>query len=270
MKRTTPTETAAVLGPDDVSVRHWMGFYALFLAALLVWLGLVLPAGGHVPLPWQQGFSAAMAATPAVAKLLLFVIYTSLCCTFLPLPTSGIVAAVATADAHVAPGMWATALVIATLGATASTIANLNDYHLLTWMLRHRWIAGIRHTRTYELAARWFSRSPFLLLVAFNLLPIPVDVVRMLATGSRYPRVPFAAANFIGRFIRYGVIALATFALGKHGWIAVVALLGLAVALGLAKLLPATGRWMRRRAAGGRDRPDPGQGCANPPAGADV
>lgn len=270
MTRTTSQNPPTVLGPDDVSVRHWMGFYAVFLAAMLTGLFWALPKGGDVRLPWEEGFSASLAATPTAVKLLVFVIYTSLCCTFLPLPTSGVVAAVATADAHIASGMWTTALIVATLGAAASTIANLNDYHLLTWMLRHDWIAGIRRRRSYELAARWFSRSPFLLLVMFNLLPIPVDVVRMLATSSRYPRIPFALANFVGRFARYGVIALATFSLGESGWVAVVALLALAGAIGLSKGLPAGRDWLRRRAAARGKRPDPGRSRANPAAGADV
>ena len=99
-------------------------------------------------------------------------------------------------------------------------------------MLRHRHLAGIRTTRLHQRAARWFSRRPFALLVIFNVLPVPIDVVRMLSATCRYPLRQFAAANFLGRWLRYAVLAFVAFALGRHGWIAVAALLATAVVLG--------------------------------------
>ena len=86
--------------------------------------------------------------------------------------------------------------------------------------------------------------------MVFNVIPIPVDVVRMLATTYRYPRVPFGAASFIGRFLRYGVIAFVTF-WWDLGWIAPVALLALAVVLGLLRLRAGL---FKRPAAGGANK----------------
>lgn len=245
--------------PDDVSVRRWFAFYALLLVAAAVPL-VILAAGND----WQtdtwwrsglslgerwSGFLAAFRQASPTVKLLGFAIYISLCCTFLPLPTSGIVAAVATQEVAVTGEIWTTALIVAAVGALASTIANLNDYHLFTWMLRHRRVASVRGTRLYASASRWFSQSPFAILVIFNFIPIPVDVIRMLATTYRYPRTPFAAANFIGRFVRYGTIAFVTFALRDAGWVAVVALLGLAVLLVAAKVFPRLWRMLLRARA---------------------
>jgi membrane protein YqaA with SNARE-associated domain len=170
-------------------------------------------------------------------KLIFFGSYLSLCTTFLPLPTGWIVAAVATREAAVGSNAWTTTLLVATVGAIGSTIANLNDYHLFTWMLRSHRVAKIRHTKLYEKSAMWFSRSPFFLLVVFNIVPIPVDVVRILATTYRYPRGPFAAANFIGRFLRYAVIAFVTY-WWNLGYVAVLALLALAVVLAAVKAIP--------------------------------
>ena len=78
-----------------------------------------------------------------------------------------------------------------------------------------------------------------------RIIPIPVDVVRMLATTYRYGRAPFAAANFVGRFLRYAVIAAVTYALADGGKWAVAALLALAVVLALGKLAPAAARALR-------------------------
>lgn len=231
--------------PDGISLRRWFGTYALLLGVSCLALGLLIGREQWTWSRWTDAPAQAFRATSPAVKLLGFGIYLTFCCTFLPLPTGWIVAAVATRQAAVTGGLdapsWAIALTTAALvglvGGAGSTVANLNDYHLLTWMLRSRRIAAVRRTRAYRAGARWFGRTPFFLLVVFNLIPIPVDVIRMLATTYRYPRLPFAAANLIGRFLRYGIIAFATY-YWNLGWIAVAALLGLAVILGASRLLP--------------------------------
>ncbi len=219
---------------DGVSVSRWFVFYGAALAVSCVLLGLM--AAGYAG--FGQGVRVWFEQLPAGVKLLGLGIYLSLCCTFLPLPTGWIIAAVASRAAAVGPDVWTTVLLVAAVGAAGSTVANLNDYHLMTLMLRHRKIGRIRGTRTVRAAMRWFSRAPFFILVVFNVVPIPVDVIRMLATTYRYPRLKFAGANFIGRFVRYGVIAFVTYWFALD-WIAVVALLAVAVVLGGGRLIKA-------------------------------
>jgi membrane protein YqaA with SNARE-associated domain len=263
---TQPTEslTAEVALPDGISVGRWFLAYAALLVAAAVPLWLLAMRQDWATESWLGGglawrerlgaFADVFCTVSPALKLLAFAVYLSLCCTFLPLPTGWIVAAVATREAAVAaslsdnPAVVAavTTVVVAAAGAAGSTIANLNDYHLFTWILRHRGVAKVRNTRTYHTAARWFARAPGLILVIFNVVPIPVDVVRMLAATSRYPRLPFAVANFVGRFLRYGVIAFVTF-WWDLGWVAVVALLGLAVVLAAGKgLRPLTRKLFAR------------------------
>jgi membrane protein YqaA with SNARE-associated domain len=244
-----PSEPAPRPG-DRVSVLRWILFYMGYLAAaMLVLLLMVDPASVAA----SSGVVEAMDKMSPAAKLLAFAIYISLCCTFLPLPTGAVVAAVATRQAGISDSLVVTTLLVATVGAVASTIANLHDYHLLTWMLRSRRVAKVRDTGLYHASSEWFSRSPFFLVVVFNFLPIPVDVVRILATTYRYPRLPFAAANLVGRFVRYAVIAGCTFALSSWredaGLIAVLALLALAVAMGLVRVSPRAIRWISRKLA---------------------
>lgn len=249
----TDAAAAAVAGGDGISVTRWFLAYAVALVVAGAALAIMLRDQ-----TWTWTWRPEQIATqlremaPGV-KLLIFGVYISLCCTFLPLPTTAIVAAVASREAAVTGELWTTVLAVAAVGAAASTVANLNDYHLFTLALRHRHVKRVRHTRLYDASARWFSRNPFMILVIFNIIPIPVDVVRMLAVTYRYPRRPFAAANFVGRFVRYAVVAFVMFH-WDLGWIAVAALLGLAVALALAKVLPpAVGRLLAR---GGRKRAD--------------
>ena len=244
----TKTFKASILQPhlpDDVSVRRWFAFYGLFFAALACPLAVLVVQAGWSWSDWASSPAETFAKTSVGIKLLGFALYLSLCCTFLPLPTGWIVAGVATREAALAGSASESILVVAALttltvavvGAAGSTVANLNDYHLFTWILRHHRIAAVRKTRSYQAAARWFSGSPFFLLVLFNFIPIPVDLIRMLATSHRYPRVPFAAANFLGRFVRYGVIALVTY-WWDLGWIAPAVLLALAAVLGLGRVGP--------------------------------
>lgn len=239
---------------DSVSIRLWFAFYAGFLAATCVPLAVLIARQPWSASQWLRDYQTLLAGMPAAAKLLAFAAYLSVCCTFCPLPTGGIVAAVATREAAVAGGASDNVIVVAALttvlvaavGAVGSTIANLNDYHLFTLILRSRRVARVRNTRTVRLAVRWFARAPFFLLVLFNVIPIPVDVVRMLSSAHRYPRRAFAAANFIGRFVRYAVIAFVTY-WWDLGWMAVVALLALAVVLAAGRTAKSLwGRWAHR------------------------
>jgi len=219
-------------------VRRWLGAYGAYLAALAIPALMILHRMGR---RWTELFISPRAffLTPAheALKLLIFALYLSLACTLLPLPTGWMVAALATRDVGLSNSLWATVMVVATIGAACTVVANLHDYHMFTWLLRYQRISRVRHTRLYQRAQRWFSRRPFWLLVLFNLLPVPVDVVRILSATGRYPLRPFAMASFLGRWIRYAAIAGVTFAMGNRGWWLAVGLLALAVVLGLWRLI---------------------------------
>ncbi len=240
-------------GPDRLRVGRWLAVHLLYVAALLALASLLLARSGvslagfaEHPIDVTVRVTEQADAAP---KLLIFCAYVSMCCTFLPLPANVMVSAVAIQQFAPYPtNIWATTLAVATVGAWASMMANLLDFHLFTLMLRHKGIARVRHTRLYERSARWFASQPFAILVVFNILPIPIDVVRMLAATCRYALLPFAAANFLGRWFRYAVLAFVTYKLAELGWVATVALLAVAVVMAAPKLL---GRWLHRRRAGG-------------------
>ncbi|MHC4561298.1 MAG: hypothetical protein ACYS8X_00840 [Planctomycetota bacterium] len=232
---------------DDIRVRHWFAAYGVMLLAAGVPLAMLVAGHADSWRVWVDDFLPTFSALGSATKLLAMGIFLSLCCTALPLPTGWLVAALSMEGAAVGPGPWSTALILATVGGAASTIANLNDYHLFTWMLRHHRVHGVRRSLAYRVARRWVSRQPFLLLVIFNILPIPLDAVRMLAISARYPRLRFAAANFIGRFIRYGLIAALTYRMGKDGQIVVVVLLVIPAIVSIERVTAFFIRLRRRR-----------------------
>ena len=219
-------------------IAAWLGGYVLLLGGAIVLLRGAL-AGEHWTWSWNGRVIAEnLAALSPGVKLLILGIYLSLACTFVPLNTNVVVTAIALPQAHLAGSIYTTALLVGLVGGVASTIANLNDYHLYCLLLRNRRVAAVRQTRLYRAAAAWFARRPFLLVAFFSFLPIPVDVVRMLAVTYGYRRGPFAAANFIGRFARYAALAALTYALGeRYGWLVVVGALAVAVVFACVKWL---------------------------------
>ena len=56
-------------------------------------------------------------------------------------------------------------------------------------------------------ALEWFARAPFATLTVASFLPIPIDVIRILAVSADYPRTRYALATFAGRLPRYLLLA---------------------------------------------------------------
>ena len=167
------------LRADRLALRRWFYPYVGFLAALLAAQGLgVLPV--------------------RLSLLSVFFVYMALACTFMPLPTAAPVMYTAT--------VW-NPLLVTVLGTVGTGLANLHDYYVLTYLLRRRRIAVVRSKGWYARAEAWFWRAPFATLAAASFLPIPVDVVRLLAISSQYPRLKFALAGVLGRAPRYAMLA---------------------------------------------------------------
>jgi membrane protein YqaA with SNARE-associated domain len=203
----------------DVRVNYRAWFYP-FLVAF----------GAMVLMAWQP--TEVYGPLPQLAVLLAYV---SLACTFCPWPTAWVVmlwsAPVAGGGFGIAP------LVVATVATVGTCIANMHDYYIVTFLYRFRPVRKIRRTRWYDRAARWFDRAPFATLTAASFLPIPIDVVRLLAISQGYSRTKFVIASGIGRWPRY--LALAVFAEKFDlGWQWILAVLGATVIIGLWGGLP--------------------------------
>ena len=220
----------------SINLLRWFGVFLLMVTVTVGVLGIKLQDTPLQYASWGEFKESVKLASPTI-KLLIFGLYLAFSCTFIPLNTSWLVAVVAMQSTAVTGECWSTVAIVSITGAIASTVANLNDYHIFTLLLRNNRIERIRHTRGYASAERWFARSPFAILLFFNITPIPIDFSRVLAATHKYPRRLFASANFLGRFIRYAIIAFVTYQLGKQGWIAVVALLGAAIIIPLVKYL---------------------------------
>ncbi len=142
-----------------------------------------------------------------VMVLAAYAFYLSLCCTFFPAPTTWAVMLVASDGLGLFASPVLRVVVAAVLGALATSMANLNEYHVFTFLLQYGRIGRVRDTRLYRWAAGWFAVSPFTIVTLFSFIPIPVDVIRWLAIACRYSRRRFFAACMMGRALRYGIWA---------------------------------------------------------------
>jgi len=221
--------------PADVRDLRLERHERLSLTSWFVPFGLLLALVGGVYLAGGEGSTAA--------GLAMLFGYLSLACTFLPLPTAWIViwAAAPAAKGGLGLDPW----IVASVGAAGTAVANMHDYYLLTVLYRYRPVRRIRMTRLYRRFAAWYNRAPFGTLAAASFLPIPVDVVRLLAISEGYHRGKFALGSLVGRWPRYLLFAILADAF-ELGWQWVVGVLGATVCLGLWRGLPPLVRRLRR------------------------
>jgi len=185
---------------DGLNLRRWFIGFVTWLIALTIIARVGL-------ISYEAGSRMGM----ALWLVALYMFYLSLCCTFFPAPTTWIVMMLASdyvaAELGVQHHLIGRMVVVASVGAWCTAMANLNEYHIFTFLLRYGNVAKIRRTRLYAVAARWFGIRPFWTIVLFSFIPIPVDVLRWLAITYRYPRVPFFLAYYLGRWVRYAGLA---------------------------------------------------------------
>lgn len=245
---------------DGVNLRAWFIGFLLWMASLtaIAWWGLFEIDRGGTGMSWAAWALAGYA------------FYLSLCCTLFPAPTSWIVLLAAgdlvAAQVGLEGAIAARVLIVATVGAAATGVANLNEYHVFTYLLRHRRVARLRQTRLYQKSSTWFATSPFAVIVLFGFLPIPVDVVRWLAITARYSRLRFYWANFFGRWLRYAVLALASAGLHLSVW-HIAGIQAALVVAAMIRIIPRIVRHRRENAPNGGDVEDAPAMSPGPPVG---
>ncbi len=245
-----PQSTAAVADRyargDGLNLRLW---FAGYLACLTILTLAALWGMGEM-----DGTSPALGW--AVWVFAGYAFYLALCCTFFPAPTTWVVMFAASDMVAAQIGMedlaWLRVVIVAIIGAAATGLANLNEYHIFAYLLRKRRVAKFRQTRFFHKASDWFHAGPFWILTLFSFLPIPVDVIRWLAITARYPRGRFFLASFLGRWFRYAIWALAAVGFELGTWQIVT----IQVVLAAMALLRVLIRVIGRRRRGDRETAD--------------
>ena len=218
---------------DGYHLRRWF-------AVFLLWLGGLALTGLAAFTRYEAGVVEAQGVW--LVSIVLF--YLSICCVFFPAPSAWIVMLLASNEVALIEFVPLRVLVVACACGFATGMANLNEYHIITFFLRYGRAAKVRQARAYQVAARWFGVAPFAVIAVVGFLPIPVDVVRWLAIAYRYSRRRFFLAYFVGRSARYGLLAASTVWLSL-GWWEIMAVQAVLVLLAGAKVLHS---FLRKRA----------------------
>ncbi len=223
-----PADTADGMS-SPINLRAWFVGFLAWMVALAATANAALSRGD------ESGVALAVWALSGYA------FYLSLCCLFFPAPTTWAVMLVASNELAAQLGVQdfrvARIAVVATVGALATGMANLNEYHIITFLLRYRLLERVRQARAYRAAVDWFRASPFLCLFAVSLIPIPIDAIRWLAITSRYPRGRFFLAYFLGRWIRYALWSVTAIGLALSVW-HILGIQGALVLAALARVIP--------------------------------
>ncbi len=121
---------------------------------------------------------------------------------------------------------------IALAATIGSVIVSFADYALIEAAMRHPRVKGASEARMFRWAVRWMTRWPFAIIVMFSLVPVlPISVIRALAPASGDPLRRYIAAQIVGRYPRFLMLAWVGQAIMIPTWILVVATVGLAVVM---------------------------------------
>jgi len=124
-------------------------------------------------------------------------------------------------------------LLVAAVGTSGSAVASIIIYYLLIGLSKKERMRKIENSRLIRSWRAMSRKCPFLSLVVFNAIPLPIEPSRFLAIFNRYSITKYVMAISLGRFIRYFLLA----ALGETFQISNVTLIVLTVVLIVAPLL---------------------------------
>lgn len=195
-----PEPALPPLAIPEIALGRLLLFLALFYGIALLSRAAFFHGPSIVAL--VKTFVKRGGAVPPSNYAVLFDYFLLMCvsCQFFPIPTLPPIAFVSKAFHP---------LLVAFVGAVGTCIANLNDYAILGWLFRHKRVRKVRDIHTYRRLLTFFDRHAFVTFTVAAFLPIPIDVIRMLAISRSYPYKRYVLATFAGRFPRYVMVAYA-------------------------------------------------------------
>ncbi len=131
-------------------------------------------------------------------ELLFLLVYMTFACTFFPLPTPPTI---------MVYGESFNPILVAIVGGIGTCIASLIDYTVITFIFEYKKFAKLKQTKTYKYCAWFYNKVAFISLVIAGFTPIPFEPFRFLAAATKYNRVKYVLAIFIGRAPRYYLLA---------------------------------------------------------------
>ncbi len=191
-----PSEVVPLHVPDIPVARLFLFLGVFYLTAICIRIFYI--EGPTLLTLLKQVTKSNVQVPHSISILYDFFLYMSVACQFFPIPTLPPIAFTAKAYPPV---------VVAFVGALGTVIAYVIDYAILGWLFRHHHVKKVRDIHLYRKLLKYFDKYAFLTVTAAALLPIPVDVVRLLAISRAYNYWKYLLAAFVGRFPRYLILA---------------------------------------------------------------
>ncbi len=192
-----PDPALPPLAIPEISTGKLVVFQILFYVTAFGFRALFLEGPGLLSLI-KHFVKPGGTLAPGPSILFDFFLYMTLACQFFPIPSLPPIAFTAKLFSP---------LLVAFFGSVGTCIANLNDYAILGLLFRHHKVRKIRDINTYRKLLDFFDRHSFVTLSGAAFLPIPIDVIRLLAISRVYPYWKYVGATFVGRFPRYLLLA---------------------------------------------------------------
>lgn len=133
------------------------------------------------------------------SKLAGYFVYMSLACSIIPLPTPPYV---------IGMGKIFDPWIIAFLGAIGNCIAAFFEYYFLTWLFSKTELRQkIEASKLFQRFIAIFNRAALLSILVTSFSPVPLDPFYLAAILIRYSLVKYLVAIFIGKYLRYYLLA---------------------------------------------------------------
>ena len=134
------------------------------------------------------------------SKVVGYFVYMSASCSILPLPTPPYV---------IGMGKIFNPWLIAFLGALGNSFAAFFEYYLMTWLFsRSELQQKIEANKYFQRLVNIFNRAAFPCIVFTGFSPLPLDPFRFTAILTRYSIPKYLLAMFVGKYLRYYLLAL--------------------------------------------------------------
>jgi uncharacterized membrane protein YdjX (TVP38/TMEM64 family) len=170
-------------------------FLGIILIGFLIYYSKLLPSKYH--------------------ELMSYFLIMSVSCNFVPIPTFPFVLYVSNDYS-----LWLVVL----SGAVGATIASLIEYYVIDLLMRLDKLAKLKRNGKYKKYAKYFDRFSFRSIMLASFVPLPVDVIRLLAITRRYSKVKYLIATFLGRVPRIFIFAFLGSQLAYSKLIAIILL----------------------------------------------
>jgi len=164
--------------------RKKLSFLKILLFVAIILIGLVVYYLQLVPSKYHE--------------LVSYFLVLSVSCNLVPIPTFPIVLYVSHDYA-----IW----MIVLFGSVGASISALIEYNIIDFLMRFDRIAKLKQNGKYQKYAGYFDRFSFRSIMLASLIPLPLDVIRILAITRKYSKWKYLLATFLGRIPRIFIFA---------------------------------------------------------------